>query len=38
VLTATRGVSSGEPPSLFTRIGLSSGKYWTIPAVVARTT
>ena len=34
----TRGVWSGEPPSELTRIGFRSGKYWTIPAVAARTT
>ena len=38
VLIATRGVSSGEPPSELTRIGLRSEKYCTMPAVAARTT
>ena len=38
VLTATRGVSSSDPPSALTRTGLRSGKYWTMPAIAARTT
>src|SRR5512132_2024282 len=37
-LITTRGVWSGEPPSELTRIGFRSGKYWTMPAVAARTT
>ena len=37
-MTATRGVSSAEPPSAFTSTGLRSVKYWTMPAVAARTT